>query len=321
MSLKNSAALQALTRFDAGRLQALLAQATNDVTVAAANLNFDFCLVKYEAPKEYQPLGRLLSPQRKKDAEFGKSHVTARRLAALFQGLGPETPKLTAAYGERVSEISRSATDKASKKYSSSVYDAYTGVDATSIWAAATSTKDSKNNAMHVHLLACILTVWEPADAVSIWVELVQERRMKIAKDLEEGAALPFSLAAAAAQQEITRSQLAEWDASARSWMQTADTVMVKKQTQLKLILKNVTLPVGRSEAVYNNVTEIWHAALLITERLLSGTPQEVQDGSALVGLITWHLYPDIIVFSPQTVEIRMADPLVPNRGILSLGC
>ncbi|KAI0856354.1 hypothetical protein F4860DRAFT_506763 [Xylaria cubensis] len=304
-----------------GKLQASLAQATNEVTVAAANLNFDFCLVKYEAPREYQPLGQLLSTRRKQDAEFGKSHVTARRLAALFQGLCPETPKLTAAYGERVSDISQLATDNASKDYSSSIFEAYTGVDATSIWAAATSTKDSKNNAIHVHLLACILTVWEPAEAVSIWFELVQERRRKIAKDLEEGAAMPFSMAAAAAQQEITRSQLGEWDASARSRMQTADTVMVKKQTQLKLVLKNIPLPVRKSEVVYNSVTEVWHATLLLMERLLSGMPQEVQDGSTLLGLITWHLYPDIVVFGSQTVEIKMADSLVPNGGVLSLGC
>ncbi|KAL6405898.1 hypothetical protein AUP68_10782 [Ilyonectria robusta] len=52
-----------------GRLQAALASATNEVTIAAANLNFEFSLVKIEAPAEYQPLGRVLSPSRVNEAE------------------------------------------------------------------------------------------------------------------------------------------------------------------------------------------------------------------------------------------------------------
>ena len=40
-----------------GKLQAALAAATNEVTVAAANINFDFALIKCEAPKEYHVLG------------------------------------------------------------------------------------------------------------------------------------------------------------------------------------------------------------------------------------------------------------------------
>jgi len=41
------------------------------VIVAAANINFDFTLVKYEAPKKYQQLGKLLSLKRKHNAELG----------------------------------------------------------------------------------------------------------------------------------------------------------------------------------------------------------------------------------------------------------
>ncbi|OTB06328.1 hypothetical protein M426DRAFT_21117 [Hypoxylon sp. CI-4A] len=304
-----------------GRLQAALASATNEVTVAAANINFDFSLVKYEAPKEYQQLGSLLSSRRKEEAETGNSHITARRLAALFEGVCPPTPKLVAAYGERVSEISRSATDNSSKDFSSSVFGTYVGVDATSIWAAATSSQDKKCAAIHVHLLACILAIWEPPEATSIWVELVKERRRTIAQQLEDGTTLPFSLAAAAAQQEITRAQMAQWDSSARSWIQTADSVMLKNQTQLKLILKNIALPIGKSVNVYSSVIEAWTSALTIMERLLSGIPQEVQDGVAVLSLSSWHLYPDLHVFGTKTVEVHMGDRLFPPGGILSLGC
>lgn len=37
-----------------GRLQAALASVTNEVTLAAANIDFDFSIVKFEAPKEFR---------------------------------------------------------------------------------------------------------------------------------------------------------------------------------------------------------------------------------------------------------------------------
>lgn len=305
-----------------GRLQAALAAATNEVTVAAANINFDFCLVKYEAPKEYHQLGLNLSSIRKEDAEAGKSHVTARRLAALFAGACPPTPKLISAYGKRVSEIAKIATGSIAKAYSSSIFAAYTGVDATSIWAAATSSNDPNGGAIQIHLLACLLAfMWDASSATSIWVELVKERRQKIARDLENGAALPFSLAAAAAQQEIPRSQLAEWDASARSWIETANNIMNAKQTQLRLILKNIDMPISNNDSVYPSVMEAWRDGLTVMENLISGIPQEVQNGTALLSLSAWNLYPDIHIFGSRPVMVAMKDPLFSPGGILSLGC
>ncbi|KAM5349421.1 hypothetical protein ACJ41O_005926 [Fusarium nematophilum] len=88
-----------------GRLQAALAAATNEVTVAAANLNFDFTLIKCEAPKEFQELGSALSQKRKDNAEGGSTPITARRLGALFEGMLLFTPNLIKSYGTRVSEI------------------------------------------------------------------------------------------------------------------------------------------------------------------------------------------------------------------------
>lgn len=304
------------------RLQASLAQATNDVTVAAANINFDFCLVKYEAPKEYRPIGKLLSTKRKQDAEHGVSHVTARRLAALFDGVCPKTPSLIEAYGARVSEISQRATDLESKECSESVFGLYTGVDATSIWAAATSSEGTMTGAIHVHLLACMLSsMFDAAEATSIWVELVEERRRAVALSWERDEKIPFSTAAAAAQQEMSRSQLADWDASARSWLQTADSIMRSKQTQLRLILKNVNLSMGGENKVFSSVIETWVKALQTMQRLIAGIPQEVQDGSAIIGLAAWHIYPNISVFGSRNVEVHMDDALVAPGGVLSLGC
>lgn len=92
-----------------GKLQAALGTVTNEVTVAAAQINFDFTLVKNEAPKEYHALGETLTKKRKDEAEAGGLHITARRLGALLEGLCPPTPNLLKAYGLRISEISKVA--------------------------------------------------------------------------------------------------------------------------------------------------------------------------------------------------------------------
>ncbi|EMD65184.1 hypothetical protein GGP41_003823 [Bipolaris sorokiniana] len=81
-----------------GRLQAALAAATNEVTVAAANINFNFTLIKCKAPKEYQALRNALSKKHKENAEFGSSRVLARQLGALFDGVCPSAPALLEAY-------------------------------------------------------------------------------------------------------------------------------------------------------------------------------------------------------------------------------
>jgi hypothetical protein len=260
-----------------GRLQASAVAATQELTLAAANINFDFTLVKYEAPKEFQPLGELLTWKRKHEAESGSSHITARRLGALFDGVCPDTPILIKAYGTRVAEVSKQAVDNEPKEYRESIFSAYTGVDGTSIWAAATSSK----TAIHVHMLACMLAeFWDPAEAVSIWEELVAERRKDIALRLEGGEYVHIALAAAA-QQNISRQDLAVLDGSARAWIQTARAVMRTKYTQLKLILKNLDTFVNEKTDVFGGVTEAWKLTLETMERLVSGIPQEASRGAA----------------------------------------
>lgn len=301
-----------------GRLQAALAAATNEVTVAAANINFDFTLVKYEAPKEFKPLGELLASKRKDEAENGRSHITARRLGALFGDVCPETPNLIKAYGTRVAEVSKQAMDNEPREHRDTIFSAYAGVDGTSIWAAATSSK----TAIHVHMLACMLAeFWDPPEAVSIWDELVAERRRDITARLEQGEPMHFGLAAAAAQQDISRQDLAAWDPSARAWIQTARAAMRVKYTQLNLILKNIDTLVHEKTTVFSGVTEAWRLSLETMEKLVSGIPQEVRIGAAILGISAWHIYPDIHIFGTKNLEVQMNDPLVQRGGILSLGC
>jgi hypothetical protein len=125
----------------------------NESTVAAANFNLSFSLMKVEAPKEFHGIRDTFLTLRRNDAEEDQAHITAGKLGALFEHLIPPIPHLIATYGNRVSEISSRATSSSSSKQQSGIFSPQAGPDATSIWAAATSGK----SALAVHLLACML--------------------------------------------------------------------------------------------------------------------------------------------------------------------
>ncbi|CEI67429.1 unnamed protein product [Fusarium venenatum] len=299
-----------------GRLQAALASATNELTIAAANINFDFTLVKCEAPKEFEPLGSALSQTRKENAEGGTAHITARRLGVLFEGILPPTPALVKSYGTRVSEIAQAARKEGSPKLEESLFSAHVGADGTSIWAAATSSP----TALHVQLLACMLArLWTASEATSIWVELVKERRKQIEGRWNNEEPLPFSTVSAAAQSDISRSSLAEWDASVRSWLRTADRFSKKRQDKLMNLLEQVNLPINH-DTVYSSVMEAWKSAVETIEKIVKGMPQAVNEGSCLIALSSWHLYPDITVEGSDALPLQFSDPLVESGGFLTLG-
>lgn len=305
-----------------GKIQAALASATSEVTIAAANINFDFAVFKYDAPAEYQPLSTALTSQRRENAEFGDIHVTARRLATLFEGVCPSTPKLLKAYGTRASQICRTE-DGISAKSKSSLFGQYLGVDATSIWAAATSSRSG--SAVHIHLLACLLArIWSHSEAVSIWDQIVSCRREEITHKFMDSGNLPFSTLSAATQQTITLSSLAAWDASARAWLNTADAAMVKEQTQFFLICKNLTMPVNENGRLYDSIISAWICGLQTLERLINGAPHTIRDGSVLLAISAWHIYPNMMVFgvekSAASTEVLMQDDLVAEGGTISVG-
>lgn len=297
------------------KINAALASATNEFTIAAANLNFDFSLVRLEVPKEFSSIGPALSQKRREDAEGGSAHVTARKLGALFEELIPETPNLIRAYGRRASEISASplVNPRGSKK--DGLFQSQVGADGTTLWAAATS----GTPAISLHLLACILArLWTGPEAISIWVQIVEERKRQIAKRLEEDAIHFRTLAAA--RQEVSRQQLAEWDASARAWLRAADAVKERQQQQLLLIVNNVSLAVHNSTDVYTSVIQSWRAAMETLDALVQGMPQQVENGSVLLGLCAWHLYPDMVVLDSKVKSIEMKDNLIAAGGCLTVG-
>jgi len=300
------------------KLQNTLASINNEFTAAAANFRFDFTLIKYEAPKEYQPLGQYLPSRLKEDAEHGKMHVTAQRLGALFDEVCPATPHLVKAYGTRVSAIAESVQHATSKLQRDSIFSAFSGTDGASIWAAATSS----TAALQVQLLACMVArIWPPDEAQSLWIEITKERRKDIATRFEAGEEVPFPTLSAARQLEISKSEVAYWDASARAWLRIADEVKSKEQKKLMLVLDEGTLSVGKGRGTYKDVIEAWTTAMTGMERLLTGAPQATQQGAIVIGLSAWHLYPNLVILKSDRPEMAMNDPLFTVPGaVLTIG-
>ena len=286
--------------------------ATNDNTLAVGSLKLDFSIIKYEAPAEFSGLGAALSSRRRTDAEDGPHHKTARRLAALFEQLIPSTPKLITAYGLRSSEIIQTpgVNPKGSSKHGP--FESFVGADGTAMWAAATSGVP----ALGVYLLACLLArAWDPKEAISIWFELVEDRRRVIEEEFRSNHAVSES-SLNSTRQDISRNDLARWDASARAWLLSADQAKIKEQTQLMLILKNCQLPFSGGESTYSKVIHTWQQALSSIEDLLCGKPQEISKRSILLAFSAWHLYPNLIVLGTEVIKVTFSDPLVDEQGV-----
>lgn len=240
------------------------APGTIENTLALANLNLDFSIIKVEAPKEFMSLGANLASQRRAIAEDGYLHRTARKLGALFEEILPSSPQLIKSYDKPASEISLTETANPKSDHKYGAFAAYVSADATSIWAAATSGPA----AIGVHLLACILArTWTGPEATSIWVEIVEERiRIIISKATSDAYNTSIG-GLVAANQGVTRMELAQWDASARAWLQVADDAKRFQQKQLMLVLNSLSLPVNRDKSDYENVIGAWQASIKAVEK------------------------------------------------------
>lgn len=299
-----------------GNINATATSFRAEATNALANINFEVSLFTKRIISPHAGVGQHLAPSRLKEAQDGVRHTIARKLGILFRSILPSTPELIRSYGSRASEISRSSTANPRGDKSHGAFASTIGADATTLWAAATSGR----SAIQCHLLACFLArIWEPPEATSIWVEIVSRRKVELeAKLAEEGELEPEVLLAAS--QEFPRSDLRDWDASARAWLRVADSVMAKQQTQLRLVLDNLHLPVNAKPQTYESVIDAWTSAMSQMEKLLGGIPLQVHHGDILLGLLSWHLYPDMKHLSAQARYICQYDSLLEGRGILTLG-
>ncbi|KAI4121386.1 MAG: hypothetical protein LQ338_006389 [Usnochroma carphineum] len=296
-----------------------IANGSLEIAPALANLNFDFALWKVAAPKEFEGVGLALSTSRREEAEGGMLHTIARKLGALFKSRVPATPGLTKAYGTRASEVAQalSLDDRGRKRYG--VFADRAGPDATSLWAAATS----GTTAISVHLLACLLArIWDAPEAISIWVEVVKRRKEEVNAQFDE-TDIAHMATLSAARQDFPRAQIAEWDDSARAWLRIADKVKDKQQKQLMLILDNVEVPVNGNTDTYDSVMNAWTNSLVQMEALVQGISQQARTGEILLGLSSWHLYPDLTVVTTSMTHTSsniLGTPSEPLFGMLNKG-
>lgn len=281
--------------------------------VSAASLHIDFSIVKIH--DEWRDIGRSLSARRKTEADEGQSRLTAAELGILFGGLVPNVPNLISAYGSRCSEIANSPTFNPKGSPQHGLFADEVGVDGTSVWAAATSGDAS----IAVLLLACMLSrMWDPPKAVSIWMQLIAERKQNL-----EASRNPLERLASN-NINLTRDQIASWQASTHAWRLTADEANAHRQNQLILIINNLGIPVNSKLSLSESVISAWQTAMVTVDHLIAGNPQNVQSGAPLLGLASWHLYPNMIVFCHgkygKPVDVLQNDPLVPASGIVTLG-
>ncbi|KAK1148253.1 hypothetical protein N8T08_010062 [Aspergillus melleus] len=299
-----------------GGIQNSLLSATNENNLQLASLKFDFSLLKFEAPPEFHRLGSLLSPHRKKDAEEGPFHVTARRLGALFEDIIPRTPLLVKAFGTRVSEIVETPGISPQGSTLHGPFENYVGADGTAVWAAVTSGFSS----IGVCLLACLLArTWDAKHATALWVELVEQRKHEIEKTFDD-TNMVSPAALFSARQSISRYDLAQWDNSARSWLRSADKAKGFQITQLSLIQRNIHLPLPSNSTTYSSILQVWKQAMQGVEALLSGTPLLITDGTFLLAFSSWYLFPDILVLGQETKNICFRDKLFPQGGKATVG-
>jgi hypothetical protein len=110
-----------------------------ETTLALANLNVDFSIVRYEAKPKFQELGKQLSKRRKVEAKDGMIHLTARRLGALFTDVVPPVDSLCKLYGMRASKLASNPLVNPKGSTAHSPLAGHIGLDRTALWAVATS--------------------------------------------------------------------------------------------------------------------------------------------------------------------------------------
>ena len=301
-----------------GRITGALATVHNENALSLANVNFDFTLVKLDVPAEFNGIGSTISRGRKMEAENGNLHRTARKLGALFEKHIPSVQALYRAYGARVSEISALPSVNPQGSERDGVFASQIGADSASIWAAVTSGE----GAIAVHLLACMLArIFTGPEATSVWVELVEKQKERLIEENNRTLYIQqHDGAGRAALQEISRTELANWDASARAWLQSADQAKVRQHKQMMLILESSNIPVNNETDIHRSVSKAWIAALQAMDNLIKGMPQQVQDGAALLAISSWHMYPDMVVLGGTAVDVGQRDPLFAGTAVLTLG-
>lgn len=188
-------------------------------------------------------------------------------------------------------------------------------MDGASICAGASS----GSSGVAINLLACLLArAFTPSEATAIWVELVAHRRREIEENSDDSQFQSLA-ARMACRQDLSRNELAKWDASARAWLLSADEVKKLEATQFKLIVKDLGMFTSSVGDTYASIIDVWTTAMRSLQDLIDGMPQKITKGALLLGISAWHIYPDLNVIGP-TAYVRFKDSLVNPGGIITIG-
>lgn len=152
-------------------------------------------------------------------------------------------------------------------------------------------------------------------------MELVAERKHRI--QAKAATAEYFDLSEALSSKlELDQTQLASWDASARSWIRAANDspAVSERQKTVRSILDHINTNVRSQQDLYTSVTEAWKLSLETMEKIITGSSYSIEDGSVVISLLSWHLYPDLIVLGSRTKDIFQNDELVEPGGCVTVG-
>lgn len=105
-----------------------------------------------------------------------------------------------------------------------------------------------------------------------------------------------------------------------RSWLQTADAAHALQQSQLKIIAQSVNQSVATGPNLYTSVKNAWCKAMVTLDKLIQGIPYDIQDPEVILGLLAWHIYPDMNVVTGVTKYVKQKDPLIQAGGIITIG-
>jgi hypothetical protein len=103
------------------------------------------------------------------------------------------------------------------------------------------------------------------------------------------------------------------------AWLQSADEAKKREQTQFRLLADNLSLPVSTNATVYAAIMEAWITAMKALDSLIQGAPQRIDNGAVLLGLLAWHLYPDILLADTDQY-VKQNDPLISSGGVITIG-
>ena len=88
----------------------------------------------------------------------------------------------------------------------------------------------------------------------------------------------------------------------------------------LLLIVDNIALKLPSKPQIYDTVLPCWINAMKTMNSVVSGVAQRIQNPEVVLGLCSWHLYPDMYVILEKEEYVEQKDELVPREAPITFG-